>query len=548
MGNIMKNNLSQYKNYLINLIFPVVVFGGITGVLSGAVLVLYKFMANKITAASAFAYSYLKENICFVIIALILFFGIACLFSYIYKKIPNLKGGGIPTSIGMLRGKIRFKWFENLVGTFFMSLTSFLIGVPLGTEGPSVQMGTVLGRACSGDKLKSHRAWGRYTMTGGACAGFSTATGAPVSGILFAIEEAHNSVSPMIVMVSMVAVVTSNVTSKLLSPIFGITDSLFGKIDLAILDITKLWIPLLIGFVFGIFSVLYLRYYKLLNIIISKISAKRYMKYKIFVVFVLTLIFGLISQSFISTGHHLIDSLLKAPSSVMLLVSILLVRTTLTLSANITGITGGIFLPIMAIGATLASLIGNVSMSLGLDKDYYSLIIVLGIGACISGMMKMPLTAIVFSIEALSCSDNLLPVILTAITSYVITEIFNEKSINDSTLEKRLEHLNMGKECVVEEIFVSVKEGSFASGKEVRDIFWPSNMYILSIKRPEDEKADMSVHGSRILCTGDILHVRYTTYDIQATHKEIDEVLGNQDYSQTIDLHEIFDGFAKKHN
>jgi len=106
----------------------------------------------------------------------------------------------------------------------------------------------------------------------------------------------------------------------------------------------------------------------------------------------------------------------------------------------------------------------------------------------------------------------------------------------------------MGKECVVEEIFVSVKEGSFASGKEVRDIFWPSNMYILSIKRPEDEKADMSVHGSRILCTGDILHVRYTTYDIQATHKEIDEVLGNQDYSQTIDLHEIFDGFAKKHN
>ncbi len=542
----MKNNLTQYKNYLMNLIFPVVIFGGITGASSGAVLVLYKFLANKVTTVSALMYSFLKEHVYFVLIALLLLFIIAWLFSYIYKKIPNLKGGGIPTSIGMLRGKIRFKWFENLIGTFFMSLTAFLIGVPLGTEGPSVQIGTVLGRACAGDRLKDHRAWGRYTMTGGACAGFATATGAPVSGILFAIEEAHHSVSPMIVMVATVAVATSQITSKLLSPLFGISDSLFGKIDLVVLDIKRLWIPLLIGVVFGIFSVLYLRYYKLLNTFISKISIKTHMKYRIFGVFVLTLVFGLISQSFVSTGHHFIDSLLEASPAVMVLVIILLVRTTLTLSANITGITGGIFLPIMAIGASLASLIANVSLSLGLDKSFYSLIIVLGIGACISGMMKMPLTAIVFSIEALSCSENLLSVILTVITSYVITEIFNAKSINDSTLEKRLEHLNMGKECVAEEIFITVKQDSFASGKQVRDIFWPSNMYILSIKRPDDEKADMSVQGFRILCTDDILHVRYTTYDTEATHKEIDEILGKQDYHQTVGVPEISAEFTAK--
>ena len=73
-----------------------------------------------------------------------------------------------------------------------MSLLSFLMGVPLGNEGPSVQIGTAVGRGTTRIALRKRFAWDRYSMTGGACAGFAVATGAPISGILFAVEEAHH--------------------------------------------------------------------------------------------------------------------------------------------------------------------------------------------------------------------------------------------------------------------------------------------------------------------------------------------------------------------
>lgn len=64
-------------------------------------------------------------------------------------------------------------------------------------------------------------------MTAGACAGFAAATGAPVSGILFAIEEAHHKISPLLVTVSFVAVSVCTVTVKLLTPLLGVSPSLF---------------------------------------------------------------------------------------------------------------------------------------------------------------------------------------------------------------------------------------------------------------------------------------------------------------------------------
>lgn len=179
---------SRYKNFFINLIFPAVIFGSLTGVLTSVVITLYKWCAAHVIAFSEAGYHYMREHLWVVLPVLLALAGVAFLFSWIYRRIPNLQGGGIPTSIGILRGSLPCRWLSNLVGLFFLSLTSFLIGVPLGNEGPSVQMGTAIGKGSVSPMAKKHRAWKRYSMTGGACAGFSIATGALISGILFAIE------------------------------------------------------------------------------------------------------------------------------------------------------------------------------------------------------------------------------------------------------------------------------------------------------------------------------------------------------------------------
>ena len=133
-------------NSFFNSILPAACFGALTGVLTSLAVNLYKACAKYVIAFSEHGYHALSENLHWIPVILLAFAVPAFLFAYIYKRVPNLRGGGIPTSIGILRGIIPFKWVRNLLGIFSMSLVSFFIGVPLGNEGPSVQMGVAIGR------------------------------------------------------------------------------------------------------------------------------------------------------------------------------------------------------------------------------------------------------------------------------------------------------------------------------------------------------------------------------------------------------------------
>lgn len=527
-------NFKGYFNYFVNLICPAFVFGSVTGVLTALVISLYKKCAGYIIGFSEAGYTFLRGNLWWLPLVLAAFVGISILLSALYKKIPNLKGGGIPTSIGIVRGLLPFKWFINLIGVFFLSLLSFFIGVPLGNEGPSVQMGTLLGRGSVSPVFKKHGVWSRYSMTGGSCAGFSVATGAPVSGIVFALEEAHQSFSPMIMIVASTSVMFAHITTEILSLFFNIDTRLFHELSLPEFGIRDIWIPLAVGVVVGILAVLILKYYSFISLFFNKKLSFVSNKYKIFFVLTLTLVAGLFSSSFISTGHHLIDELIISSPSFLMLILILIVRTTLTFSANSCGVTGGLFLPIMALGATVSALAGKVLISLGLSSEYYTFIVVLGITACISGMMKTPFTAMVFAIEALSCSGYILPVIVSACVAYVITEMFDVNSITDIALENTVKNYYSDQTPEVYDTFVEIKHHSFAVGKQIRDILWPSNFFVLSVKHSGKE-AEVDVHGGKKLQVGDILHVRYSTFNESLTKEELISIVGSQDYDEHID-------------
>ena len=527
---------SKYRNFFVNLIFPAVIFGSLTGILTAAVITLYKWCASRVIHLSEEGYGYLRQNLWVILPLLPVLLGIAFLFARIYKRNANLRGGGIPTSIGILRGSLPCRWLSNLVGLFSLSLVSVLLGVPLGNVGPSVQMGTAIGKGCVTTMAKKHRAWKRYSMTGGACAGFSIATGAPISGILFSIEEAHQRVSPMILMVSAVSVLFAGLTSEILSPLLGVNTALFPQWELTVLRVQDVWIPLVVGAVLGFFAVLFLHYYSLISFLFKKKLKTVSPLWKIFFVFALTLCLGAVSQSFVSTGHELILSLFTEHPAVAVLAAILVVRSTLTLLANTNGITGGIFLPLLSLGAVLASIVGQGMLSVfGLSESYYVTVLVLGITGCIAGMMKMPLTAIVFAVEALSCHENILHVIVVAMTAFIITEIFEVRSINEIVLEGREKAQNDGKEIRVIDTFVTVQPESFAIGKQIREIFWPRNLFVLSVQHGANHGAVVDEHGGKEIREGDILHVRYSTYDEAWSRTELIAIVGEQEFVQAVD-------------
>ena len=499
----------RFKTYLINIIFPAFVFGSVTGILTSLVVTFYKLCAGYIIDVSHSGYEYVKEHPYLIPVVLFVFAGLSIAFAFIYKTTHNLKGGGIPTSIGILRGIISFKWLRNLVGIFFLSLTSFLIGVPLGNEGPSVQIGTAVGRGAVYTCAKKHKAWDRYSMTGGACSGFAVATGAPISGILFAVEEAHQRISPMILLVSATSVMFADITAEIISTLLGVSIRLFPELKLVTLQLKNIWIPIIVGLMVGLFAVAFLYYYKSINNFFNKKLKKVNHSIKIFAVLTLTFVMGLISSSFVSTGHHLILSLLEGKTALYMLVIILLVRSTLTLSANTNKLTGGMFIPLLALGVVSSSIVAGIIDSVfNLEHEYYVIIVVFGLVACVSSMMKMPLTAIVFAVEALGCYDNIPYVIIVVAVSFAVVEIFGVKSINDTVLETKIEEFNESMEIKVIDTFVVVEKGSFAVGKQIRDIFWPNNLFILSIKVAQSDHAEVDEHGGKAIRAGDVLLVK----------------------------------------
>ena len=524
----MKSKLSGYHDFFVNRVFPAIGFGAVTGAATGAVVTVYKYCVKHTVALSAAGYAYLRGHIYWLPVVLAALLGIAYVFAFIYRKHPNLRGGGIPTSIGFIRGQIPFHWLINLIGLFGLSMVGFLIGVPLGTEGPSTQIGTAIGRGSVYTLAKKHKAWDRYSMSGGASAGFATATGAPVTGVVFAIEEAHHSTSPMIMIVAAVSVACAHAAAGLLSPLLGVSARLFEWMELPTLAFGDWWMPALIGAGIGLFSALFLRYYRWISRLFNHTLARIPAAIKMFAVFAVTVGLGLCSHHFISTGHELVESLFEFTPAVWMLLLILVIRSTGTLSATSNGITGGLYLPTLALGAVLASLIGTLCLRLGVSPTYLGVILSLGMAACIAGMMKTPITAIVFAVEALSCSNNIVPVIVAVIISFIITEIFNAKSVSECVLEHRIEEMRHGKTPQTSILNVTVQPRAFAVGKQVRDILWPNGLYVLSMQRPDGGAPQTDVHGEKVIGEGDVLQVRCVTYDETAMWAELVAIVGEQ--------------------
>ncbi|MBQ5889903.1 MAG: hypothetical protein IIW73_02990, partial [Clostridia bacterium] len=151
-------------------------------------------------------------------------------------------------------------------------------------------------------------------------------------------------------------------------------------------------------------------------------------------------------------------------------------------------------------------------VAIGMASEYTTLILALGICGAIAGMMKMPLTAILFAIEALGLSDNILAVIITAAIAFSIPEMIGENSIGEHVLENRIKKLSSGKEIKRGEMEVTIENGCFAIGKEVRDIFWPHGVYVTSIQHIKD---------GQLIDDGDRLIINYNTSDFEKMEKEL---------------------------
>ena len=94
-------------------------------------------------------------------------------------------------------------------------------------------------------------------------------------------------------------------------------------------------------------------------------------------------------------------------------------------------------------------------------------------------------------------------------------------SFTDLMAEQKIHETHLGKDLITVDATFEVQENAFVIGKEIRDILWPPHCAVISVKK--------YVIGSSILHSGDVLQIRYQTYDPQETYEIMEAMLGIQD-------------------
>ncbi len=501
----------NYKQYLANML-PCISYGILTGVFTGGTIFLFKFLAGRAETLSRSLYGWAKGSVLTVLLVFAVLVILAFLMSRIHKAAPECKGGGIPRSEGILRGILPFRALRTLLGTFFGSMISFFAGLPCGSEGPAVLIGTSLG-CMAGKASKKQIAWNRYVMTGGAGAGFAVATGAPLSGILFALEEIHKRFSPMLVLTVSMAVLTATGTNQLLCNVFHMSPALFQPAPLPAFQLSHVGYLLLMGILISLAvavfdgSILLFRRFTALS---KKAGA---VPVKLIVTFVLAGILGFCLSDGGYSGHHLIIHILEHDMTITFLLALFIIRLLMMLLVTDSGATGGIFIPTLAIGALAAALISKFLVLLGMPAELSTAMIFLGMCAFIGGTLRAPLTASVLFVELSGQFIGLFYVAVVVFVVSLVTEIFNQTPFYDKALEEMTETYHHGKEMKISRFTLYISPNDFAVGKSVRDIMWPHSSVIESIFHADSAVLEEMDDGEQRLYEGDKVILRAGYYD-----------------------------------
>src|SRR5216684_159354 len=106
----------------------------------------------------------------------------------LYRYFPNARGSGVPQTKAALFAREGRITLRTVLGKFFCTSATLASGIPLGREGPSVQVGagiaSVLGRLLG---LRTEQV--KKLIPVGAAAAIAAAFNTPLAAVLFALEE-----------------------------------------------------------------------------------------------------------------------------------------------------------------------------------------------------------------------------------------------------------------------------------------------------------------------------------------------------------------------
>lgn len=357
---------------------------------------------------------------------------IAYLLKLIVAREPMCTGSGIPQIKGILQGDMSMRWFSVLWSKIIGGVLAIGAGMSLGREGPSVQIGACVGQGLS----QTSRRTGfesRILMTAGAGAGLAAAFNAPLAGVIFGLEEMQKTISPALLLTGITASITAATVTEVvfgMSPVFSMGYLLPLPLNLFdVLVVAGIVIGLL-GRLFNIALAYSLNTYSRLGLSGMK---------KPLVPLVLAGIFGFVLPEILGGGNLLVDSLVVTDYTIGFLCLLFVGKFLFTMICFGSGVPGGIFLPMLVLGAAGGAVLAKLLVLAGLlPAMYYADIIVFGMAAYFSSVVKSPVTGSILILEMTGSFQHMLALLVVSLTAYVISDLTGGRPVYDELLDRAL--------------------------------------------------------------------------------------------------------------
>lgn len=349
---------------------------------------------------------------------------------------PEASGSGIPHVKAVLH-RLRVFHAGRVLGVKFVGgVLAIGGGLALGREGPTIQMGAAVGELVARRLRVSARERGTL-IAAGAGAGLAAAFNAPLAGMVFVLEELQRDFAPGAFIGAFVAAITADAVSRVLTgqmPAFHVV--LNGPPSLAGLPLFAL-----LGVVCGVAGVGFNR------VLLGSLNLAGWVSGRLGVlgawsgaiVGALVGIVGLLAPSMLGGGHALVEEVLSGRTPLGIIPLLFAVRLLLTGASYSTGTPGGIFAPLLVLGALLGLAVGQIGHALlptlALQPQNFA---VVGMAALFAAIVRAPLTAIVLIVEMTGGYDLVLPLALACLCAFGVADGLKDLPIYEALLERDL--------------------------------------------------------------------------------------------------------------
>ena len=342
----------------------------------------------------------------------------------LYKFFPDARGSGVPQTKAALYARGGRITLGTVVGKFFCTSATLASGIPLGREGPAVQVGggiaSVLGRTLG---LRPERV--KALIPVGAAAAVAAAFNTPLAAVLFALEEVVGDLHAPV----LGSVVLASATSWAMLRLLLGNDPLFKVPQYQLVHPVEFTVYAVLGVLGGFVSVLFTRTLTGLRQKFLRLPRKTVWFHPVAGGITVGLMGWFVPQV-LGVGYKYVSDALNGNMALKLMVILLVLKLIAVVVSYASGNAGGIFGPSLFLGAMLGGAIGTVAHNLApsyvAQPGVYALV---GMGTCFAGIVRAPMTSVLMIFEITRDYSVIVPLMISNLVSFFISQRFQPRPI-----------------------------------------------------------------------------------------------------------------------